>query len=319
MESLTNRIPQQSNFRFLPSTIIDGKKFRTVANKIYATPLNGTFHQFLEQHAIELIGDEWWIEQESKCKDEQSCLFKWADEFYRAGLEIKINSPQQKMISIPNTGTRLCWMLFCYDLLCLEHRFALPKELIARLKDNVSFQSARYELAIAAMLVRADFDIVWIKTSNKKSCELIATHRKISWSFGVEVKSKRYPGILNEAGQKNDDFRRLNKLLKKALKQVPENTGYLIFIDQNLDGLNENKLINLANSALKNCVKESSKDNPNPFSSIVFTNFPFHYLDDGIVKYAFACPPHPKYPMPAEIKHAIEDGLYYYSYVPSEI
>ena len=95
--------------------------------------------------------------------------------------------------------------------------------------------------------------------------------------------------------------------------------GYLIFIDQNLDGLDEAKLIHLANSALKNCLKESSEDNPNPFSSIVFTNFSFHYLDDGVVKYAFACPPHPKYPMPLEIQQAIDDGLYYYSYVPDEM
>lgn len=319
MENSTVRVPQKSNFRFLPSTIIDGKKFRAVANKIYTTPLNGTFHQFLEEHAIELIGEDWWIEQGSKNTNEQSCLFRWADEFYRAGLDIKINNPHQKMISVPNTGTRLCWMLFCYDLLCLEHRFALPKELIERLKGNISFQSARYELAIAAMLVRADFDMAWIQPSDKKSCELIATHRKTLWSFGVEVKSKRYSGIMNEIGQKNDDVKRLNKLLKKALKQVPENMGYLIFIDQNLDGLDEGKLIHLANSALKNCVKESSEEEPNLFSSIIFTNFSFHYLDDGVVKYSFACPPHPKFPMPIEVQQAIEDGLYYYSNVPSEV
>jgi hypothetical protein len=197
MENLTKRVPRQSNFRFLPTTIFGGNKIRAVADKIYTTPLNGTFHQFLEEHAIALIGDDWWLDQDSKNTSEQSCLFKWADEFYRAGLDIKINNPDQKMISVPNTGTRLCWMLFCYDLLCLEHRFALPKELIERLKGNISFQSARYELAIAAMLVRADFDIAWMKCSDKKSCELIATCRKTAWSFGVEVKSKRYPVVLN--------------------------------------------------------------------------------------------------------------------------
>ena len=234
----------------MPSSIINGKKFRAVGNKIYATP-NGTFYQFLEDRAIELIGEDWSIEHESKNKDEQSCLFKWADEFYKAGLSIKIKNPHQKMISIPNTGIRLSWMLFCYDLLCLEHRFALPEELIKRLKDNVSFQSARYELAITAILIRADCDVVWIEPSKNKSCELIATHRKTSWSFGVEAKSKRYPGVLNESGQRKDDIKRLNKLLKKALKQVPENIGYLIFIDQNLNGLDEAKLRNQANSALK--------------------------------------------------------------------
>jgi len=58
MENLTKRVPRQSNFRFLPSTIFDGKKIRAGADKIYTTPLYGTFHQFLEQHAIALIGDD---------------------------------------------------------------------------------------------------------------------------------------------------------------------------------------------------------------------------------------------------------------------
>jgi len=321
MENFTKRIPQQTSLKFVPSTVINGIKLRAVADKIYSTPLNGTFHQFLEQHAIELIGDNWWIEQDEKKKNEQSCLFQWADEFYKAGIESKIANPFQKIISIPNTGARLCWMLFCYDLLCLEHRFALPKELIERLKDSVSFQSARYELAIAAMLVKAGFDIMWIKRSDKKSCELMATHRKTCWSFGVEVKSKRTPNVLNESGQEsnNNDIKPLKRLLKKALKQAPENSGYIIFIDQNQDGLDEKKLVDQANLALKNSVKTSSEDNPNPFSIIVFTNFPFHYLDDGSVKYSFACPPHPKYPIPLEVQQAIEDGLYYYGHIPDEM
>lgn len=319
MESTNKKIPQQSSLRFLPSRIINGKKFRAVANKIYSTPLNETFHQFIEHHAIELIGDDWWIEQDEKRKEEQSCLFQWADEFYKAGVQSKKKDPLQKIIAIPNTGPRLCWMLFCYDLLCLEHRFSLPKELIERLKDRIFFQSARYELSIAAILIKAGFEIKWIKRSDKKSCELIATHNKTSWSFGVEVKSKRTPTVLNESGQACNDIKPLKRLLKKALKQTPENLGYVIFIDQNQDGLDEKKLVDQANLALKNCIKTSSQNNPSPFSLIVFTNFPFHYVDDGRVQYALANPPHSSYPIPLEVQQAIEDGLYYYSHIPDEM
>ncbi len=319
MENTTNRIPQQSNIRFLPATIVDGKKLRAVGNKICWTPLNGTFHQFLEQHAIELIGDDWWIDQDKKRKDDQSCLFQWADEFYKAGVQSKMEDPLQKVIAIPNTGTRLCWMLFCYDLLCLEHRLSLPKELIERLKDSVSFQSARYELAIAAILIKAGFEIKWIKRSDKKSCEFIATHVKTSWSFGVEVKSKRIPNVLNEAGQTCNQTKPLKRLLKKAIKQAPEGLGYVIFIDQNQDGLEEKKLVDQANLALKNCTEKFSEHNPSPFSLIVFTNFPFHYVNDGRVQYASACSPYSAYPIPLEVQQAIEDGLHYYSHIPDEM
>lgn len=320
MENLITRVPNPSSFQFGLCTIINGKKFRTVGDKVYETSINGTFHQFLQNHAIELLGSDWWIEQEeTKSEDEQCCLFKWANEFYKAGTSIKIQHPHQKMIAIPNTGTRLCWMLFCYDLLCLEHRGVLTEKLIRKLRAKVSFQSARYELAIAAVVIRADCDLVWIK-SKEKSCEFIATHRETSWSFGVEAKSKHYPKVYNEPEQGvNKGRERLNNLLKKALKQAPRNTGFLIFIDQNLDGSNDSKLMHLANSVLKNCIKPSSPENPSIFSSIIFTNFPFHYLDNGVVKYALACPPHPKYPMPTKVQQAIEDSLYYYSYIPNEI
>lgn len=69
--------------------------------------------------------------------------------------------------------------------LCLKHTISLPTQLrfIEWLKANLSFQGAKYEIAIAASIVRAGCDIQWIdhKASEKgqKTCELIATHKAI--------------------------------------------------------------------------------------------------------------------------------------------
>lgn len=71
-ESIGNQI-----FGFCQALSLMEKKFVLLqTKKFFSTPQKGTFHQFLEQHATELIGDDWWLVQESKNNNEQSCLFK---------------------------------------------------------------------------------------------------------------------------------------------------------------------------------------------------------------------------------------------------
>lgn len=282
-----NAMSPEPNINFLPSVINSRGKLRAIADKIYITPLNGTFPQFLEDHTIELIGNQWWLQQERTKKDDQSCLFRWVDEFYRTGFELKIKNPLLKLISIPNEGTHLSWMSFCYDLLCLEQKFALPKALIKRLTKNQDFQSARYEVAIGAVFVRAGFDITWIDPSHKtKSCEFMATHRRTGYTLGVEAKSKPRSNVLNE--KRVNLKEEVTSLLKDALEQTPAEKGFLIFIDLNLNSnTDEEKFMNQANIALEKAIKPSSNENPHSFSLITFINFPFHH-GESKVNYAFA-------------------------------
>lgn len=74
--------------------------------------------------------------------------------------------------------------------------FSLPEplKLIERLKCRDGFQGARYEIAMAASLVRAGCDVNWINPKDAvfgvKTCELIATHRLTGVSFDVEAKKQ---------------------------------------------------------------------------------------------------------------------------------
>lgn len=74
---------QEPNMHFVPSLIHDGQRLRAIADRIYTTPLNGTFHQFLEDYTIDLIGHQWWFHQEKMEKKNQSIMFQHADGFLR--------------------------------------------------------------------------------------------------------------------------------------------------------------------------------------------------------------------------------------------
>lgn len=59
-------------------------KKRAVANEIWSGSPNFTFYEFIEDYAINLIGDAWWIEQEEEiAKDEQNAMFLFADYYQR--------------------------------------------------------------------------------------------------------------------------------------------------------------------------------------------------------------------------------------------
>lgn len=179
------RHPVEPHLHFVPSLLSNGRRLRAVANEIWSGSPNSTFYEFIEDYAINLIGDSWWIEQEEEtAKDKQNVMFQFADYYQRHKQQILLKSKEtgEPPLIYPS-GPILFWLALCYDLFCLKHKFSLPEplNLIERLKSRPAFQGARYEIAVAATLIRAGCDVDWINPKNVsygvKSCELIATHR----------------------------------------------------------------------------------------------------------------------------------------------
>lgn len=322
---------QEPNMHFVPSLIHDGKRLRAIADRIYTTPLNGTFHQFLEDYAIDLIGHQWWFHQEKMEKKNQSIMFQHADGFLRAGIELKKKNPGQTILSIPCTGPNLAWMSLCYDLVCLTQKFSLPQTLIERLKINQYYQGARYEIAVGALMARAGFDLKWIDPvygkQGSKWCEFNAYYKASELNFFVEVKSKHRPGVHNQKGEREQVLETPYDLLRNALKKVPVEGGFIIFIDLNIPlepdlTVKEYQFRSQVEHALK-AIKLSSETSPAPFSAIIFFNFPFHYGENDspppLTEYLIYVPKHPRNKLPAEIQEAIRESLSNYGIIPQEI
>lgn len=341
---ITRKIWSESNsmephLHLVPSLLSNERRLRAVANEIWSCLRNSTFYEFIEDYAINLIGESWWIEQEEEiAKEEQNAMFQYADYYQRHKQQILLKSKETgNPPLIYPSGPILFWLTLCYDLFCLKHKFSLPEplNLIERLKNKDAFQGARYEIAIAASLIRAGCNVNWINPKNvpsgMKICELIATHRSTEISFTVEAKSKHRDGILNYKGTFDGTFdtkaedKGVSFLLKKALKKDSQNLPLVIFIDLNLpfysDDNNKTNSIQQIEEAVKK--RRQLLSACEQLSLIVFTNFPFHYgkteSASPLTHHCFAVPVEIRRTLPEKIKKDIENSLLRYGYIPREI
>jgi len=112
----------------------------------------------------------------------------------------------------------------------------LPETVLNRLRDLRGFQGARYEIALAASLVRAGFSISWLE-SNETHAEFTASLAESGEKIIVEAKSRHRHGVLNEPGDPPDLSSLkadIGKLYSNASKKPTDGLPYLIGIDVNL-------------------------------------------------------------------------------------
>ncbi len=330
-----NSIPrstEEPGLNFFSSFIWNGWRSRFVGRQFYYRPATETFHEFLEYFAVLLIGEKWWQIQGGMKLENQHSLFQWANDYHRLRDQSREKIQESDgTFSMPMSGPILSWISLPYDLLCLSHMKVLPQKLLERLKTHDDFQGARYEIAVAAIVLRAGCNIEWVDPDNlppgKKSCEFIATHRATGVKFGVEAKSKIRKGSQNEKGCFSQKLSGISELLQNALTKAPEEMPFVIFIDLNIPF--EAKP-SYENKALFNEIKRAvgilhtpSASSPDTFSLIAVTNFPFHYTDIHAPcpppEHGFILPNYPKHAFPKAIVEDIWEKTKNYGKIPSEI
>ncbi len=100
-------------------------------------------------------------------------------------------------------GPSFAYLLLAYDLYLLGDHGKLRARFVERLKDREAFQGARYELFVAARMIRAGFDLEPENEGDGSTqhAEYVATHRRTKEMFAVEAKSRRAPGVLGLVGE----------------------------------------------------------------------------------------------------------------------
>lgn len=162
-----------------------------------------------------------------------------------------------------------------YDLYCLQAKNALPSFVVERLRERRSFQGARYEIAAAAVMQRAGFDVRFLDSANQaqKHCEFMATCRLTGVQAGVEAKSRVRPGVLNAPGDRQDatgdDICGFANLVRKAKRQAPEGVPFFIFLDVNVPPSDKLDF----NSGWIHDLKEALSTKPSKDSPDTFTAF----------------------------------------------
>jgi hypothetical protein len=162
------------------------------------------FHDFLFYFLKKSLGLEWGAD--SQKNNSPHPLFRWlakAQEF-----TAKHAQGQGQVKTGPPVGFITCILHLAYALYLIAHHDTIPKRLLRRLRDPVTFMPAYYETLVAAAFAVAGFEIrnAETKATAKPTPEFRARSKKSGKVFEVEAKRKER-WTASTANLNSDDFR----------------------------------------------------------------------------------------------------------------
>ena len=288
-EAMTvQRTKQQGLGRPIVSAKMGSTRFVAVKNRLLHSTKWKTFVDFLGDYIKTAMVDNDWGNNEIRNKplDKRHPILQWYDKVCHQ--QRKYIKTAGEVYASPKIGAIAAYYGLAYDLYCLDHNAELQKKLIERLKDGKNFYGARYEVEVAAILIRAGFTIEFEDEDERGSthCEFAATSRNTGRTFSVECKHR-------ESGSKNGELK-LSKLGRTLRSALLKNANFerIVFIDLNFpyDPKTHNQFppqMNLALHHIRNLEKNSVNSEDLPPAFLFLTNYPVHHhLDDVNVGHA---------------------------------
>ena len=246
----------------------NGYRFVAVKNKLMYSKKWKTFHDFLFAYISAVLDPSWGNAEIAKSPEDRHPILNWYQQVC-ANQKKYITEPG-KVGAGPMTGVDAAYLYLAYDLYSLEHNAELQAKLIARLKNIDNFEGARYEVYVAATLIRAGFVIEFENEDDRSSthCEFTATYQKTGKKFSVEAKHR--------TGTKP----RLGRLLIDALRKAA-NHPRIVFIDANMpdDGsiADGPPMLNYAIRMLRGMEGRKVNGQDLPPAYVIVTNTPWHH------------------------------------------
>ncbi len=257
------RKQQQGLGRPIISTEINGERFVAVRNKLMHSRKWKTFHDFLFSYIANVMSPEWGNGEIGKPLAERHPILIWYN--YLCEQQQKHSDGKSDIKQAPMTGAIAAYLNLANDLYALDHNIDLQGKLIARLQNHDNFYGARYEVYVAACLIRAGFLIDFENEDDRNSthCEFVATDPSTGRKFSVEAK------------RSHSNKKRFGKLLLRALAKNAEYER-IVFIDMNLPETSESgSALSLLNESIRQLRKHEHKDHPEAY--VFFTNTPWHH------------------------------------------
>jgi hypothetical protein len=194
-----------------------------VKNKLYISPKWKTFHDFLFDYIKMVMGSDWGNIELSKPLDQMHPVLQWYQQVCEHQKKI-IKTPGE-IYSAPMIGVVQAYLGLAYNLYLLDHNAEIQKRLITRLKNIDQFRAACYETYVAAVFIKAGFELEFEdeNDSSISHCEFTAICSSSGGKYSVEAKSR-------EPGKKSVKVgNQLHEALKKEAKYKR-----VIFIDVNV-------------------------------------------------------------------------------------
>jgi hypothetical protein len=300
-------------------------------------PLEETLAEFMIQVVIWTFDEQWWKHQNAAKPKEQHILRQWWaawGAFTRQSASNTIPSESGVRFSGAPSGPALELVAFGYDLYCLQVEDRLPGFVTERLRQKKSFQAASYEIAVAAILTRAGFDIEFLDPNGQAGthCEFLASHPELASPIAVEAKSRVRPGSYGEPGTFtfDADVSGIFNLVSKASKQgfAFSASPLLIFVDVNVPPTPDlppeaKPWIRDMNLVFDKMLGAESEHEATPWSAIVATNFGLHLAGEDVpappVEVGMAWSARARHAIPERYRAAIVQQVVEYGKIPNEI
>lgn len=320
-------------YRFIPISSIkdENNRCRWVGNRSYLRPSTETFHEFLIHLLKWTLGKNWHEQQLSLPFEERHQIFKWfraATEFSKLLMENPEFRDGEHYGAAP-TGDVEALNSLAYDVFLLLHLGPMPKELLDRLRNKQQFQGVRYEIIVAAILLRAGCVPIFNAEKSKKHCDISAVDVATGDSIAIEAKSRHRPGTLGFQGDQNTLTAMrgdIASLINQALEQNPGDRPFLIFIDLNSPHMPESPIQERPwfNDMwrLMQSLGDSTAEKPDDFNALILTNFSYHW--QGAEKatggdYLFIHSKFPRHSLPSDITARIVDSINTHGAIPKEV
>lgn len=250
-----------------------------------------TFHDFLYAYVMDVLGRDWFRSEAEKPPSLRHPIFGWHARLM--ALSKAIQPAPGEIRQIPITGAVNAYLTLAHDLYTLEHNAsqahtpAIRERLLRRLKHPDQFVGARYEIRVAAMFLRAGFDLTWEDETDRSTShgEFTATYPKTGKGFWVECKMRNQSPV----AKSQSGFGKFVGLVSDALRKQTE-AERLIFVDINTPAKPRvaESSYDWRTAAVSNLrLFEGSKSSEGLPKALVFiTNFPdHHHLDEVVADY----------------------------------
>lgn len=191
------------------------------------------FTDFLGFHLHGLLGEDWGQHQVKLPFEEQHTVIQWRTIIALAhfGKEKGANGLYKSA-----SGAANAWFRLAYDLYLIEHNAELQSKLLRRMRNQDGFQGARFEAAVAAMMLASGYELRYCDERGPgRQPEFIATNRSDSHILAVEAKSRHRPGVMgfrkHDVPVPPDSFDIAGLLLAALMKDTEE--PLLVFVELN--------------------------------------------------------------------------------------
>lgn len=188
------RVAKHGEVKEIITTEMGEWRFVASGKKIVYSKTWKVFTDFLNNHLHGLLGLEWGQCQVRLSLEEQHPAVQWRTINALAHFG---TPPGENGLYKSDTGSANAWIRMAYDLYLVEHNAELQSKLLRRLRGTDKFQGAKFEAAVAAMMLASGYELRYCDEKGPgKQPEFIATHRTTEHILAVEAKSRHRPGVM---------------------------------------------------------------------------------------------------------------------------